>query len=318
MHLAANEFSKICSDPAATEELSPFNRVNYVFVEVNGNLSNPAHIPCCPIIAVSNNENSLPYFDTVVTSDKVENLSSAIDCNPIASSMFVQLLRHNEKSSIENAIYAESLTYSTLQNSSEFESWLQNRKEPQPVPATSSTTVLVERIAERLEITLNRPEKHNAWSTQMKDEFCEALQLATVDTSIKTITLKGKGPSFCSGGDLNEFGMARDAGKAHISRILKHAGNYVNQITGRITAFVHGACIGAGIEVPAFASRIVAETNSVFQLPEVGMGLVPGAGGTASVLRRIGKHKTAWLGLTGARIDAPTALKWGLVDAVKV
>ena len=64
--------------------------------------------------------------------------------------------------------------------------------------------------------------------------------------------------------------------------------------------------------------RVVAEENSFFQLPEVGLGLVPGAGGTVSLPRRIGRQKTAWLGLSGQRIDAQTALAWGLVDEVRL
>ncbi|MGB7052901.1 MAG: enoyl-CoA hydratase/isomerase family protein, partial [Acidimicrobiales bacterium] len=51
-------------------------------------------------------------------------------------------------------------------------------------------------------------------------------------------------------------------------------------------------------------------------LPEVAMGLVPGAGGTASLPRRIGRHRTAWLALTGYWLDAPVALRWGLVDEI--
>ncbi|MDQ6696224.1 MAG: enoyl-CoA hydratase/isomerase family protein, partial [Actinomycetota bacterium] len=56
---------------------------------------------------------------------------------------------------------------------------------------------------------------------------------------------------------------------------------------------------------------------TTFRLPELAMGLVPGAGGTVSLPRRIGRHRTAWLALTGASIDAPTALDWGLVDTIE-
>ena len=82
----------------------------------------------------------------------------------------------------------------------------------------------------------------------------------------------------------------------------------------KVESFVHGACVGAGLELPAFGRRVVAAEDSYFVLPEVGMGLVPGAGGTASVPRRIGRQRTAWLALSGERIDAETALDWGLVD----
>ena len=73
-------------------------------------------------------------------------------------------------------------------------------------------------------------------------------------------------------------------------------------------ARLHGACIGAGIEMTAFAKRVVARDDAFFALPEVGFGLVPGAGGTVSIPRRIGTHRTALLGLSGQRIDAALAL----------
>jgi enoyl-CoA hydratase/carnithine racemase len=62
---------------------------------------------------------------------------------------------------------------------------------------------------------------------------------------------------------------------------------------------------------------VVAAPDTKIGLPEVGMGLIPGAGGTVSLPRRVGRHRTAWLALTRDTIDAPTALDWGLVDAIE-
>jgi enoyl-CoA hydratase/carnithine racemase len=90
----------------------------------------------------------------------------------------------------------------------------------------------------------------------------------------------------------------------------------VDRCHERVVARVHGACIGAGIEIPSFAGRIVARSDSFFQLPELAMGLVPGAGGTVGITRRIGRWRTAYLALSGVRLDVGTALDWGLVDAV--
>ena len=77
---------------------------------------------------------------------------------------------------------------------------------------------------------------------------------------------------------------------------------------------MQGACIGAGLELAALAHRVVAAPDARFRLPEVAMGLVPGAGGTATIPGRIGPQLTAWLALTGATVDAATAHSWGLVD----
>jgi enoyl-CoA hydratase/carnithine racemase len=89
------------------------------------------------------------------------------------------------------------------------------------------------------------------------------------------------------------------------------------QLKGNIQVRVHGACIGAGIELPAFAANISAQAESFFALPEVGFGLIPGAGGTVSIPRRIGRQNTAKLGLSGASIDAKQALAWGLIDVIE-
>ena len=103
---------------------------------------------------------------------------------------------------------------------------------------------------------------------------------------------------------------------AHLVRVAASVAALLDRVADRVTATVHGACIGAGIELPAYAGRLVARPDATFALPEVAMGLVPGAGGTVSIPRRIGRHRTAWLAITGRRIDAATALAWGLVDEV--
>jgi enoyl-CoA hydratase/carnithine racemase len=68
------------------------------------------------------------------------------------------------------------------------------------------------------------------------------------------------------------------------------------------------------MELPAFARCVVARDDTWFQLPELGMGLIPGAGGTVSLPRRIGRWRTAWLAISGARLDVDMAARWGLVD----
>jgi len=79
---------------------------------------------------------------------------------------------------------------------------------------------------------------------------------------------------------------------------------------------VHGRVLGSGLEMAAFCGWIEARDDSVLGLPELDLGLIPGAGGTVSVARRIGRWRTAYLVLSGRTIDADTALAWGLVDAI--
>lgn len=258
--------------------------------------------------------------DVELTSEEaVIALFAAFRTTPIAALAYAQLLRAAPRRSVYEALLAESFVYSTLQAGSEFASWLgtwqarKRRKAAAPGPA-----VRMDRDRDRLEIHLVRAGKHNAFSRAMRDGLSEALQLALADPSIEEVVLSGEGPSFCSGGDLDEFGSFPDPAEAHAIRTTRSPALLLSRLADRVRVEVHGACIGAGAELPAFAGRVVAEEDAFFQLPEVGLGLVPGAGGTASLPLRIGRHRTAWLGLSGERIDARTALDWGLVDEVRL
>ncbi len=131
----------------------------------------------------------------------------------------------------------------------------------------------------------------------------------------RRFALRGNGPSFCSGGDLNEFGTSDDLPRAHLIRAARAPGVLLHNLASRASAQVHGARIGAGIELPAFCAHVTAHREAIFQLPEVAMGLIPGAGGTVSIPRRIGRQRTVLLAATGRALDAPTARDWGLVDA---
>ena len=97
----------------------------------------------------------------------------------------------------------------------------------------------------------------------------------------------------------------------------RHPGLALDRLRKRARAHVHGRCIGAGVEVPAFAGDVWADPETTFELPELGLGLIPGAGGTVSLPRRIGAQRTAWMALTGRPIDATTALDWGLIDHIE-
>jgi enoyl-CoA hydratase/carnithine racemase len=77
---------------------------------------------------------------------------------------------------------------------------------------------------------------------------------------------------------------------------------------------VHGQVLGSGLEMAAYCGWVQARPGAVLGLPELGLGLIPGAGGTVSITRRIGRWRTAFLVLSGRTIDPPTALRWGLID----
>jgi enoyl-CoA hydratase/carnithine racemase len=112
------------------------------------------------------------------------------------------------------------------------------------------------------------------------------------------------------------MGSRADPATAHLIRLHRSPARLLSGLATLCTAHMHGACAGSGIELPAFAGRVLAAPDTTFALPEVAVGLVPGAGGTVGLPARIGRHRTAWLALTGRVVDAPTALAWNLVDAV--
>ena len=258
----------------------------------------------------------LAAFDVVVaTQDELDAVLAAVARTPLAAATLVHVLRAGAGLVVADALAVESLAYAALQGGRELASWLRARPVVTPRPVTSTPVVLVEREGDGLAITLARPERHNAFSARMRDELIDALAVAATDASL-AVVLRGAGPSFCSGGDLDEFGTCPDAATAHLVRMTRSPARLLAAMTGRLRAEVHGACIGAGIEFAAFAHHVVATPDAFFQLPEVGMGLIPGAGGTASLPRRIGRQRTAYLALTGRRLDAATAQAWGLIDAI--
>jgi enoyl-CoA hydratase/carnithine racemase len=241
------------------------------------------------------------------------DLRKAVSAYPQASTTLVQVLRSTEKSTVDAALVAESLAYAALQGGAEHRKWLEDLRRPS-LDRDPSPCVLLERDGSTLRIALNRPERRNAYSSRMRDELIEALELAAADTSVGQVDIRGNGPNFCSGGDLAEFGSVEDTASAHWIRMQRSAGWWMHQLNQRTVARVHGACIGAGVELPAFAGIVCSTSDATFGLPEVEMGLIPGAGGTASIPRRIGRQRTAWLALTGHRLTAKDALDWGLVD----
>jgi enoyl-CoA hydratase/carnithine racemase len=246
----------------------------------------------------------------------LDHLSTVVHRSPAAAIALAQLLRFSGELALDDALVAESFVYSMLQSGPDYHRWLGQRG-PLAHRHQSEPTVLVHRQGSALELTLNRPQVRNAYDAAMRDELVASLQLASVDASLTSVSLSGAGPAFCSGGDLSEFGSVPDPTATHLIRTTRNAAPWLARCATRTVVTVHGACVGAGVEIPAFAAQVVARPDAFFQLPEVGMGLVPGAGGTVSLPRRIGRQRTAYLGISGRPVDAATALDWGLVDRIE-
>jgi len=254
----------------------------------------------------------------VVVADPVATTADLVEVvrrTPVAAATLVGVLRQTAELGVPDGLAAESAAYSTLLGGTEFAAWLAARG-PARTVAADGPPVLVERQGDVLRVRLNRPVRRNAIDAGMRDALVDALAVAVADPEV-AIELSGAGPAFSSGGDLDEFGSAPDPATAHLVRSEQSVGRLLDRVRDRATAFVHGPCIGAGVEIPAFAGRVVARRDATFRLPELALGLIPGAGGTVSVPRRIGRWRAAWMALAGADVDAETALRWGLVDAVE-
>lgn len=273
-----------------------------------------------------------PYVDVIASSPlELERLTTRINSNPVSSAVLVQVLRTTAQMPIQDALTVESLAFSTLQSGAEFQHWLTQYRQDHPAGKLDRPTiesgskgienesppVLLSFRQDHLEILLNRPDNHNAFSAEMRDALFDAFQLVAIDKSIKYARVSGLGQCFCTGGDLAEFGEFNNAAEAHLIRTLKLPSRILADIPDRIEFHLHRACIGSGIEIPAFSSRVSAHPKTYFQLPEISMGLIPGAGGCISIPARIGRQRTAWLAITGKKINAKTALDWGLIDSIE-
>jgi hypothetical protein len=321
-------------DPRAGEDFSPLGGEGFLVADLTGDAALDgaalaaaatalARLPC-PTLALHAGEPSRAgaalagAFD-VAARDAAElaPVLAGVRRSPLSALVLVQLLRDSESRTPQAGLVAESLAYSALQAGPEFARWRAGRAPAAPRAPEVGPALLVRQERGRLCLTLNRPARHNAFSSELRDALCEALALALADERQGDLLLDGAGPSFCSGGDLDEFGTLPDPTQAHVVRSTRSAARLLAALAPRVTARVHGACVGAGVELPAFAARVVARPDAWFQLPELALGLVPGAGGTVSLPRRIGRQRAAWLALSGERVDAAAALRIGLVDAIE-
>lgn len=270
----------------------------------------------CPVIAVG--EGTVRNADVVVPSEKdALSLIKNIENFPLAAMTFVQVLRCVEHLPMQSAMTVESLAYATLQGGSEFRSWLMSRTEaPRLIAGGEGPPVSVVRTGNVIRAILNRPENRNSLSVEMRDALIEILEVVVADSSVERLELSANGACFSVGGELREFGLFDNTGRAHWIRSVQNPSRLLARCASRVHCHVHSACMGSGMELPAFAGLVVAHPDTFFQLPELKLGLIPGAGGCASISRRIGRQRTAWLGLSCKKINARKALEWGLVDRV--
>jgi enoyl-CoA hydratase/carnithine racemase len=173
----------------------------------------------------------------------------------------------------------------------------------------------VEREGPVARIFLNRPEKANALTSRALDELERALRELARDRSLRTVILGGRGRTFCGGADREELSnlTAQTAG-AFVTRIHEVC-QAIRELPVPVLARLHGAVIGAGLEIAAACDLRVAAEGTRFAMPEVRLG-IPSVVEAALLPRLMGSGRAAWLVLTGEAIDARRALAWGLIEEI--
>ncbi len=242
-------------------------------------------------------------------------LAASASTNPVAATMLAQVLRMAEVLPFGAALQAESLAYSTLLGGGEFARWRAARQQGGSERVVGK--VRATRTGDAIELSLDTPANRNAMTASMRDALFEALANIADDPSAPSVHITAQGACFSTGGALEEFGSASDLAEAHAIRTVRSCAALIDRLGPRASVHFHGACIGSGLEIFATAAHRSADPSAFFQLPELSMGLIPGAGGAVTVSRAIGRHRTAWMVLSGKRVRAAQAMDWGLIHGIE-
>ncbi|MXW52988.1 MAG: enoyl-CoA hydratase/isomerase family protein [Gammaproteobacteria bacterium] len=177
------------------------------------------------------------------------------------------------------------------------------------------TQILFEKHGPLAELTINRPEKHNAISLQTLEELKQAVSLSESDDEIKVVSITGAGDrSFASGSDLSEV-VHRDFRKA-LEPIVQGLADQLERLPKPTIAAIDGICMGGGLEVALGCDLRIATPESRFATPEGKLGIIPGGGATARLPRIVGRGWGMEMLLMGEPIDAERAFSIGLITRI--
>ncbi len=178
-------------------------------------------------------------------------------------------------------------------------------------------TVIYEKKGHVGYVTLHRPKALNAYSVRMRDDLYEVLTAVRADDEVRVAVLKGAGEkAFCAGADLTEFLTAPSVVRARRIRGVRDLWGLFLKIPQPLIAALHGYVLGSGLEIALFCDLRIAADDVVFGLPEVGLGIIPGAGATQTLPRIAGLSRSLDMLLTGRRLNAKEAHQYGLVSRV--
>jgi enoyl-CoA hydratase/carnithine racemase len=178
-------------------------------------------------------------------------------------------------------------------------------------------TIIYEKHDGKGYITLNRPKVLNVYNVRMRDELYQALQALRDDPDVRVGILKGAGDrAFCAGADLTEFLTAPSPVIAREVRFERDVWGVFLSIGKPLIAALHGYVLGSGIEMALCCDIRIASEDVQFGVPEMGLGIIPAAGGSQTLPRVIGRGRALDMLLSGRRVGAAEALRMKLVNRV--
>ena len=178
-------------------------------------------------------------------------------------------------------------------------------------------TLIYEKEGPIARVTLNRPAALNAYNIQMRNDLFEVLGAIRDDPGVRVALFAGAGEkAFCAGADLSEFLTAPGPIVARQVRFGRDLWGLFLSLPQPLIAAVHGYVIGSGIEIALCCDIRIAAEGARFRLPEVGLGIIPAAGGTQTLPRTIGKARAIEMLLTGRWLESDEAQRIGLVNRV--
>jgi len=175
--------------------------------------------------------------------------------------------------------------------------------------------VLLEKTGAVACITLNRPEAMNAINAAMREALPRCLREAEVDPEVRVLVLRGAGErAFCAGADIKEFTRVDSPVEYRQSRVHESWIRAFDEARKPIIASIHGHCLGGGLEIALACDLRIATRGATFGLPETGLGIMTGVGGSQRLSRVVGLGVALDLILAGERIGAERAYEIGLVS----
>jgi len=174
--------------------------------------------------------------------------------------------------------------------------------------------LIITRQGRVLHLTLNRPAARNALNNALLSELATTLEAAATDSEVSVCVITGNERCFAAGADLNE--MPEKDLAAPLNDLRPQLWARINAFSKPLIAAVNGYALGAGCELALLCDVVIAGENARFGLPEITLGIMPGAGGTQRLIRSVGKSLASKMVLTGESITARQALAAGLVSDV--